>query len=304
MVKVTAPATTANIGPGFDVFGLAFKLYNEYTFEKADEELIIEGCPEAYNNKENLIYKSFAVTAEKLGQKAEGLKISVKTNIPVSRGLGSSSACITGGVYGANAFYGGGLTREEMYKIAVMIEGHPDNISPCVYGGLTASMIDEEIPYCVEYDISSELMFCALIPDFEVSTSEARKILPKMVDHKDAVFNVSRAVVLLKALETGNLEMINISLNDRLHQKYRGGLIHEYDELNAICAQAGSPALFISGSGPTLMNISKDEMFPEKIKDRVAGLKHKWEIKVLGIDKKGAFRGCVLGIFNPGKISA
>ncbi len=287
MVKVTAPATTANIGPGFDVLGLAFKLYNEYTFEEIDNGLIIEGCSEVYNNKENLVYKSFAATAEKLGEKVGGLKILMKTDIPVSRGLGSSSACIVGGVYGANAFYNGGLSNDELFKIAVMIEGHPDNISPCVYGGLTASMIENERPYAVRYNIDSELLFCALIPDFETSTDEARKILPKMIDFKDAVFNVARVAVLLKSLETGDVEMINIALNDKLHQIYRGCLIHEYDDVRAICVEAGSPALFISGSGPTLMNITKDEKLPGKIIDSIGKLKHNWEIKMLEIDKKG-----------------
>lgn len=288
MIKVTAPATTANIGPGFDVLGLAFKFYNEYSFEKIDEGLVIEGCPDLYNNKENLVYRSFAAAAEKLGERADGIKISMRTSIPLSRGLGSSSACIVGGVYGANAFYGGGLTRDEMYRIAVMIEGHPDNVSPCIYGGLTASMIEDEIPYHVEYDICSDLKFCTLIPDFEVSTGEARKILPKLVDYKDAIFNVSRVAILLKALETGDMDMINLALKDKLHQRYRGSLIHEYDEIKAICEEAGRPALFISGSGPSLMNISRDENFPEKIKDSIAKLKHKWEIKVLEISKNGA----------------
>ncbi|MFA7550332.1 MAG: homoserine kinase [Sedimentibacter sp.] len=288
MVKVTVPATTANIGPGFDVLGLAFKLYNGFTFERIEKGLIIEGCSEVYNNNENLVYRSFVITAEELGKKVDGLKISMETQIPVSRGLGSSSACIVGGVYGANAFYNGGLTKDEMLKIAVMIEGHPDNISPCVYGGLTASMIEKERPYAVEYNISSELKFCALIPDFETSTNEARKILPKTIDFKDAVFNVSRVAVLLKALETGDMDMINIALKDRLHQIYRGTLIHEYDDVRAICAEAGFPALFISGSGPTLINITKDEKFPEKIKDSISKLKHNWEIKMLETDKNGA----------------
>ena len=107
MVKVTVPASTANIGPGFDTLGLALNLYNEYVFEKIDKGLIIEGCPEIYNNKENLVYKSFAITAEKLGKKVGGLKITQNTQIPISRGLGSSSACIVGGVFGANALYEG-----------------------------------------------------------------------------------------------------------------------------------------------------------------------------------------------------
>ena len=153
MIKVTTPATTANIGPGFDALGLALKLYNEYTFEEIERGLVIEGCPDIYKNKRNLVYKSFVATAEKLGKKVDGLKISMKINIPVSRGLGSSSACIVGGVYGANAFYKGGLTKEEMYELAVKIEGHPDNISPCVYGGLTASLIENGRPYTIKYDI-------------------------------------------------------------------------------------------------------------------------------------------------------
>ena len=288
MVRVTVPATTANIGPGFDVLGLAFKLYNRITFERIEKGLIIKGCPEVYNNNENLVYKSFVVTAENLGKKVDGLKISIDAKIPVSRGLGSSSACIVGGVYGANTFYKGGLTKDEMFKIAAAIEGHPDNISPCVYGGLTASMIENERPYTVGYNISSALKFYALIPDFETSTSEARKILPKTIDFKDAVFNVSRVAVLLKALETGDMDMINISLDDRLHQIYRGTLIHEYDSIREICAEAGSPALFISGAGPTLMNITKDEKFPEKIKDSISKLKHKWRIEMLEPDKSGA----------------
>lgn len=288
MVKVTVPATTANIGPGFDALGLALNLYNEFTFEKIEKGLVIEGCSEVYNNKENLVYKSFVVTSKKLGKKVDGLKISMKTQIPVSRGLGSSSACIVGGVYGANAFYNGGLSKDEMFKIAAMIEGHPDNISPCVYGGLTASMVDKEMPYTIGYNISDKLKFCALIPDFETSTNEARKILPKNINFKDAIFNVSRVSVLLKALEVGDMALIRIALKDKLHQVYRGSLIHECDNVKAICTKEGSPALFISGSGPTLMNITKDENFQEKIKDCISKLKHNWEIKMLGTDKYGA----------------
>ncbi|HOW23190.1 MAG TPA: homoserine kinase [Sedimentibacter sp.] len=288
MVKVTAPATTANLGPGFDTLGLAFKLYNEYTFEEINKGLTIEGCPDIYKNKKNLVYRSFVATAEKLGKKVDGLKISMKLNIPVSRGLGSSSACIVGGVFGANALYKGRLTRDEMYELAVMLEGHPDNISPCIYGGLTASLIENEKPYAIRYDISNKLKFCALIPDFKTSTHEARKILPKTIDFQDAVFNLSRVAVLLKALETGDMEMIRIALKDKLHQQYRGSLIHEWDEVKAICVKGGSQAIFISGSGPTIMNITKDERFPVRIKEGMSRLKHNWEIKMLETDNTGA----------------
>ena len=287
MVKVTVPASTANMGPGFDVLGLALKMYNVYTFEEIEEGLIIEGCPEIYRNEENLVYKSFVYTAEKMGKKIKGLKITMDTEIPVSRGLGSSSACIVGGVFGANALLGGGLSVDEMFVIAVQIEGHPDNIAPCVYGGLTASIIEDGKPYSVQYSISDKLKFCALIPNFETSTAEARKILPKVVSFKDAVYNISRVSVLLKALETGNLNMINIALKDRLHQVYRSTLIHECDRVLRICMADGSLALFISGSGPTIMNIIIDDSFPNKIKDSISKLEHEWEIKLLEVDKEG-----------------
>ncbi|NLB33253.1 MAG: homoserine kinase [Tissierellia bacterium] len=287
MVKVTVPPSTANIGPGFDTLGLALNLYNEYIFEEIEKGLIIEGCPEIYNNKDNLVYKSFVTTAKKLGKNVKGLKITLNTQIPVSRGLGSSSACIVGGVFGANALYNGGMSKDELFEIAVMIEGHPDNIAPCVYGGLTASIMEKEKPYSLQYNINEKLKFCALIPNFETSTKEARKLLPKKVTFSDAVFNISRVSVLLKALEIGDLKLIGIALKDKLHQIYRATLIHECDDVTEICIVDGSSAIFISGSGPTLMNIVTDDNFPEKIKDGISKLEHEWEIKLLETDKIG-----------------
>lgn len=287
MVKVTVPASTANIGPGFDTLGLALNLYNEYIFEEIEKGLIIEGCPEAYNSKDNLVYKAFSITAQKLGKKIKGLKISMKTDIPVSRGLGSSSSCIVGGVFGANALYKGTLSKDELFEIAVMIEGHPDNIAPCVYGGLTASMVEKDKPYTVHYNISDKLKFCALIPNFETSTKEARKILPKKVLFSDAVFNISRVSVLLKALEEGDMNLISMALKDKIHQIYRATFIHELDDVAEICIVDGSSAIFISGSGPTLMNIITDDKFSEKIKDGISKLKYEWNIKLLETDKNG-----------------
>ncbi len=287
MVKVTVPASTANLGPGFDTLGLALSMYNIYEFEEINEGVVIEGCLDKYNNEENLVYTSFKKTSEIIGRNAKGIKISMHTNIPVSRGLGSSSACIVGGVFGANALLNGKLTKDELFKIAVNIEGHPDNIAPAVYGGLTASIVEDDIPYCMSYNINKNIKLCALIPGFETSTSEARKLLPEDVSFKDAVFNVSRTAVLLKALEEGNFKVINVALKDRLHHKYRKSLIHECDEIKKICAENGSEALFISGSGPTLMNIIKDFDFTKNIKNSIMNLNNNWEIKYLSTDTIG-----------------
>ena len=287
MVRVTVPASTANIGPGFDTLGLALNMYNVYEFEELNDDLVFEGCLEKYKNEDNLVYKSFQHTAELLGKNLNGLKISMKTEIPVSRGLGSSSACIVGGVFGANALFKAGLSKDELFKIAVNIEGHPDNIAPAVYGGLTASIVEDGTPYCTNYEISEKLEFCALIPDFETSTSEARKLLPKEVSFQDAVFNISRMAVLLKAMEEGNIKLISVSLKDKLHHQYRKTLIHEIDEVKEICIKNGTAAFFISGSGPTLMNIIEKSDFTSNIKNSIMNLKCNWEIRHLLADKKG-----------------
>lgn len=287
MVKVTVPATTANIGPGFDTLGLALNMHNVYELEEISDGLVIEGCPDKYMNEDNLVYKSFQAVADIIGKEVKGLKILMHTDIPVSRGLGSSSACIVGGVFGANAMLGGNLSKDELFKIAVGIEGHPDNIAPAVYGGLTASIVEDSTPYCMSYNISDKLKFCALIPDFETSTSEARKLLPGEIAFQDAVFNVSRTAVLLKALEEGSFQMINIALKDKMHHKYRKTLIHECDDIKKICVENGSKAFFISGSGPTLMNIIENSDFTNKIKDSIMNLRYKWEIKYLSADTKG-----------------
>lgn len=287
MIKVTVPASTANIGPGFDTLGLALNLYNSYIFEKIEEGLIIEGCPQEYRNQDNLVYKSFKRTADELGIEIGGLKIIMDTEIPVSRGLGSSSACIAAGVFGANALLKGNMTKDELFKIAVEIEGHPDNIAPAVYGGLTASLISDGVPYYTCYKIHESILFCALIPDYETSTNEARRLLPREVRFEDAIFNISRIAVLLKSLENGDIDLINKSLRDRLHQNYRKSLIHEYDEVEKICTQNNSAAVFVSGSGPTLMNIVDNADFGKAIEGGILSLKNKWEIKLLIADEKG-----------------
>lgn len=287
MVKVTVPASTANLGPGFDTLGIALNLYNTYIFEENERGLIIEGCLDVFKNKDNLVYKAFMYTAKEIGYEVKGIKITMITNIPLSRGLGSSSACIVGGVFGANALLKGNLSKDELFKIAVKIEGHPDNIAPAVYGGLTASMMDDGTPYCIKYNINEKLMFCALIPDFETSTVESRELLPKEVDFKDAIFNISRVAVLLKALEEANIKLINKSLKDKLHQRYRQRLINEFDEVEKICMDNGSIAFFVSGSGPTLMNIIINTDFTNVIKNNIINLKDNWRIKLLQSDKIG-----------------
>ncbi|MDD4780062.1 MAG: homoserine kinase [Tissierellia bacterium] len=287
MIKITVPASTANIGPGFDTLGLALNLYNIYTFEEYNNKLIIEGCPDEFKNENNLVYKSFMYVANELGKNVKGLKIKIDSNIPVSRGLGSSSACIVGGVFGANALLDGNLSLHELFEIAVKIEGHPDNIAPAIFGGITASIVDDNVPYYTKYKIHDDIKFCALIPNFETSTYQARKLLPTEVSFEDAIFNISRVAVLLKSLEKGDFNLISKSLKDTLHQEYRKTLIYEYEKVEKICKDNGSKGFFVSGSGPTLMNIVDSYNFALDIEDCLTTLDYKWEIKLLEADENG-----------------
>ncbi|MEG0823732.1 MAG: homoserine kinase [Erysipelotrichaceae bacterium] len=231
MVTIKVPATSANIGPGFDSLGIALNLYATYSFEELSTGLVIEGCEERFQNENNLIYVAYKLTMDYLKLPIKGLKLCVSTDVPVSRGLGSSATCVVGGILGANAIANYPLTKEEVLMLATKLEGHPDNVAPAIYGGLTASLMFNDQPYSIKYDISKELHFFAMIPDFETKTSDARKVLPTSVSYHDAIHNASHVAVLMKALETANSELIKLSLDDCLHEPYRKSLIKGYDEV-------------------------------------------------------------------------
>lgn len=288
-ISLQAPATTANVGPGFDSLGCAFQLYNKYTFELLDEGLVIDGCPEEFCNQDNLSYVSYKKAMEYMGLEVGGIHISLsETNVPVSRGLGSSATMIAAGVFAANALHGYKMDGKDLLKVANMIEGHPDNVAPALFGGFTASFLDGDEPYTIKYDINKKLNFCAIYPDFQVSTHDARAVLPSSVPYEDAIFNGSRVAVLLKALEIGDESLIKLSLNDRLHQPYRKELIDEYDKVKEIALdKCGACGFFISGAGPTLMCISTDENIKEKLDAHLQGLNHKWTTISLKADYEG-----------------
>lgn len=264
-VTVKVPATSANLGPGFDCVGIALSMYDTVTFEKRKSGLTIEGCPAKYRNKNNLAALAYNKTAEYMKAPTCGLYINIRTNIPVARGLGSSAALIVAGAVAANALNGGKLTKEELLSVCTEIEGHPDNLAPAIFGGLTASFMDGKTPYTVEYDIAPCWHFTAVIPNFPLSTKNARAVLPDKIPFRDAVFNISRTAVLLKAFEQGNAEILNKTMHDRLHQPYRASLIEEYDTVETIARDLGASGFYLSGAGPTLMCVSKEQDFSEKL---------------------------------------
>ncbi len=280
MIKVTVPATTANIGCGFDSLGCALSMYAVFTFEKSDK-FIISGCDAAYQNEDNLVLRSYKKVFEKFKLEVIPVKLHIQSEIPLSRGLGSSAACIVAGIYGANAILDHPLSKEQCLELATFIEGHPDNVAPAIYGNLTASFVSEKV-CCTRFQ-SADIEMLVMIPDFEVSTEKARKILPAQINFKDAIFNLSRVACLCKAFEENDQEMIHEALQDCLHEPYRKNLIDEYDEIKEICKD--ETAFFISGSGPTLICIPKHE---KRIIQNVQSLQHHWTCKLLHIENQGA----------------
>lgn len=286
-IKVKVPATTANIGCGFDTLGIALTLYTTFYFEKIESGVVFEGFAPEFSNEDNLVYLSFLKTLKILDKKIEGVKIKIETDVPVSRGLGSSSTCVVGGIYGAFLLSNTPIDKDKIFDIANEIEGHPDNVSPAIYGGLSASCIVDNKGITVNYDIDSRFNFLALIPDFKTSTEEARKILPEFYTKSDVIYNLSRLGVVLKSFENYDITTLQKVMGDKIHEPYRKNIISEFDEVKNICNSIDSVCFFISGSGSTLMNILNNEKNLYKIQNKLKNLKNNWQCLLLKVDKIG-----------------
>ncbi|KEI99561.1 serine kinase [Clostridium botulinum A2B3 87] len=289
MVEVRVPATSANIGPGFDCLGVAVNIYNKFFVEEIEDGLIFEGCADKFKNENNLIYVAMKKCFDKIGYKPTGLRIKIESDIPVSRGLGSSAACVVGGIVSANELAGGALNKKELLDLAVEVEGHPDNVNPAFCGGMTASISDNREVIYSKVKVSEGIKFCALIPDFTLSTEKARAVLPKSIDYKDGIFNVGRTALMISALNNGDFHLIKYACKDKLHQDYRAKLIENFYSIKKQCEKLNSLGVFLSGAGPTIMVMLKEEdkSFSKNIKSFLETLKNKWEVRELKIDKLG-----------------
>ena len=288
-VTIRVPATTANLGPGFDAFGCALGLYTDVTFEETEEGLEITGCDEAFTGPDNLAYTSYCAVLSSLSEEVRGIKIHIDAHITVCRGLGSSAALLVAGAMGANVLRGNKLSTQGLLNITNAMEGHPDNLAPAFYGGLTASMVDNGLPVCVSFPLHPEWEFLALVPDFALPTSLARSVLPDQVSRADAIYNVSHGAMVLKALELGDEKLLRHAMQDKLHQNYRKHLIADYEKIQALARTLGC-AFCLSGAGPTLLLITRDKKLREKLEKRLPGtVTRNWEILPLHIDFKGAY---------------
>ena len=287
MIKISVPATSANLGVGFDCLGLAVSLYSTASFEPNDVKLTISGCAPKYQSEDNLIYRAFVKGCQFLQKDVPNVKITIDNHIPISRGLGSSAFCIVAGLMGADAWFDGGLSKEQLLDLATEIEGHPDNVSPAIYGNLGASFIDGNDVQTAHFKVASDLHFVALIPDYQVSTEKARQILPKEMSYQTAIYQIGHAVALSKAFEIGDLELIKSAIVDKMHEPYRSQLISDYQAAKEIC-QDNAGVMYISGSGSTMMAITTDGDAADKIISNIKKSFLNWETHHLSVDTKGA----------------
>jgi homoserine kinase len=298
-VKVRVPATTANLGPGFDVFGAALSLYNEFEAEylpngkKTFFILKGDGKKSIPKGEKNLFWQSMQKTFKLLGEDKYNLKnlnITINTAIPLSGGLGSSASAIVGGIVLASALCANKLDKTQVADLAVKIEGHPDNVIPALYGGVCICSKDGDHGTVVQLPIP-KLKVVVCVPDFELRTKRSRQTLPKCVDLQDVVFNTSRIALLIAAFCCSDFELLKVGMQDKIHQPYRKKMIPAMNEVLDTALSCGAYGACLSGSGPTLaafcnakhaLNIQKS-MLQRWKKDNVRAKAY-----VLDIDAKGA----------------
>lgn len=252
---VRVPATSANVGVGFDCLGLALDLTATFLMTPA-ERLEVDGCEERFRGEDNLVWQSYLEACRALGLEAVPLRITILSPIPLSGGLGSSSACVIAGVAGAMALAGEGFDRERALELACVIEGHPDNVAPALLGGLVSSFVDGDVTTSTRMDVADNLRFVAIAPPYEVRTADARRVLPETVSRETAVWQMGRCVAVVRALETGDAALMAAACHDRLHEPYRAKLIPDHDVLREAALAAGACAFMISGSGSTMLAVA------------------------------------------------
>lgn len=292
-VSVKVPATSANLGPGFDTLGMALSYYDELEVEAvagvgAVVEVHGEGAGEVATDENNLVVRSIAHVFEKVGQKLPALKLVSHNVIPHGRGMGSSGAAVVAGVIAARGLLAGiiDFTPERLLQLATDLEGHPDNVAPALFGGLTIAWNDDQGPHHKKLIVHRGVSPLELIPNFKMSTATARALQPDSVPHADAVFNVSRSALLVAAL-TQSPELLMAATEDRLHQDYRSEAMPEAGKVIELMRENNHAAV-VSGAGPSVLVLASDPA--ERMEAVKLAAQHfpQWRSLVLAVDFKGA----------------
>ena len=252
------PASTTNLGPGFDVLGLALRLYSTVTLEVTDtsgNEVVVTGvdADKIPSTTEHVAFQAAELVFKRAGGKVPpGLKLSIDNGIPAIRGLGGSGTAILGGLMTANELCDSPLSKEELLNLAAKLEGHPDNVAASYLGGLVVCAQENGHVHTIQLRCPDELSVVLAIPNFTLSTQQARSVLPQQVELADAIYNTSRSSLLVAAIAAGKLSLLAVAMKDRLHQPYRAALIPGFDDVREAAVNAGAFSVALSGAGPTL----------------------------------------------------
>jgi len=294
-VKVRVPASTTNLGPGFDCLGLALKLYNVVEMEKIEgNELIIEirgeGEDELTRDEKNIIFPAAKSVFDRVGEDFSGLRIREVNSIPICKGLGSSGAALLAVTIAANALLEAGLTESEILNLAAQLDGHPDNVAASLFGGLVVVSPDKGELKWLKLDIPEGLKVVLTIPEMEVLTENARSILPKNVSFSDAVFSLSRAAILTSSLIKGKWDYLSLATEDKLHQPYRKSFIPGMEEVFKSAKKAGAKGVFLSGAGSGIAAFAdeREKEIGEAMQKAFLRKGLKSKVMILEIDTEGA----------------
>ncbi len=298
-ITVKVPGTSANCGSGFDCLGLAATIYNEFEFRFLKEKRVTisatgEGADIIPVDEKNIVWQSARLLLDRVGNnEINGVEIHMNNRVPMSRGLGSSAAAIVAGLIGANAVVDNHFTRNDILKFATEIEGHPDNVAPAIFGGFTVSVVDKNQVQTFSFLPKIKLKLIVAVPDFPLSTKLARQVLPKTVPLKDAIFNISRASMLIAALIEGKEKFLPIAFDDALHQPYRTKLVPGMEEVFAAAKKAGALGVTLSGAGPSLIAFSAaNKKLENDIASEMVQTFKKFDVQssalILDLDTRGA----------------
>ncbi|HHY27718.1 MAG TPA: homoserine kinase [Desulfitobacterium dehalogenans] len=294
MVRVRIPATSANLGPGFDCLGMALSLYNVVQIESSDVfQITLKGDYTAgiTADETNLVWQSMCTLWETIGFEIPTVSLELENNVPPTRGMGSSSAAIVGGLVAANEWAGGVLSKPEILQIANQIEGHPDNVAPALLGGITLAVTAETAVIARTLHSNPQFMALAIVPDFYLSTEKSRNVLPTSISRADAVYNLSRTALLVEALIHENYELLKEGMQDRLHQNQRASLVPGLGETLQVALDSGAYGSALSGSGPTILALvspDKAEQVSQAMVDSLAGHGLSAKAYLLSVDSEGA----------------
>ncbi len=294
-IRLRAPGSTSNLGPGFDALGLALSLYNRVVIRTVSNDLhrrmsiTGKGAGKLPLNESNLFFRSAEAAARLAGRSLPGLEVEMHNGIPLSRGLGSSSTAIVTGVYAANLLMDEPFSGPALLNLATELEGHPDNVAPCLLGGLVICSCENGLVETIRALPPGELRAVVAVPRFELQTEAARAALPEQVPHTDAVFNVGRACLVTAALISGKLCALKSAMRDRLHQPYRASLVPGIDDVLEAAEEAGAMGACLSGAGPTLLAFAIDDAanIADAMKDAWARRNMHVDTAVLRVDHDG-----------------